>query len=196
MGAPPTPTRWAGEATDDGTAEQGRWSPSGGTIPSIRRRVGPAALGCPCSDGPHLSTGPASPPITADIDLDDQAGRGPIITRSFNQLMPIQPSLSLMLTRGKGVGMQKRITGIDSRYCRIVAAGTLGRGALALSGERLPGGSQVHWPNHDPAPCVPPPGCGSHIGKHPTAPARSNLSTFVHALPPARPPLLFLKNSV
>lgn len=62
----------------------------------------------------NLSTRPASLPITADIDLDNQASREPIITRSFNQLMPIQPSLNLMPTWRKGVGMHKKITGINS----------------------------------------------------------------------------------
>lgn len=78
----------------------------GKTLPLPIPRTSPLSL--------NLSTRPASLPITGDIDLDNQASREPIITGSFNQLMPIQPSLNPMPTWRKGVGMQKKITGINS----------------------------------------------------------------------------------
>lgn len=56
--------------------------------------------------------------ITADIDLDNRAGREPIITGSFIQLMSIQLPLNLCwaakLTRREGAGMQKGIPGINN----------------------------------------------------------------------------------
>lgn len=61
-----------------------------------------------------LSIRQAGPSITDDIDLDRWASQEPIITGSFNQLMPIQLLLNLVLTWRKQVGMDKRIAGTNS----------------------------------------------------------------------------------
>ena len=63
-----------------------------------------------------LSTGPACPSITTDIDLDNQTSREPIITGSFNQLLSIQLPLNLcwaaMLTwREEGQTGRKELQG-------------------------------------------------------------------------------------
>lgn len=84
----------------------------------------------------NLSTGPRSLPIIAGIDLDNQNSQELIITRSFNQLMPIQLPLNLcwavMLTGRGGVGMQKRIKGsiVPGNVGLAAAVGhTMGPGA-------------------------------------------------------------------
>lgn len=63
----------------------------------------------------NLSVGPASPSITADIESDNPASQEPIITGSFNQLVPIQLPLNLrwaaMLTQRVGWACKKGLQG-------------------------------------------------------------------------------------
>lgn len=105
-------------------------------------REGPASPQSPARSllSLNLSTGPWSLSVIADIDLDNQNSQELVITRSFNQLMPIQLPLNLcwavMLTGRGGVGMQKRKKGsIDPGNVGLAAATGPHQGLGASSGE-------------------------------------------------------------
>lgn len=78
------------------------------------RREGQSPICHSCPSSASLSIRQTGPSITDNIDLDRQASQEPIITGSFNQLMPIQLLLNLVLTWRRRVGMDQRIAGTHS----------------------------------------------------------------------------------